>query len=242
MQGQLKSPLKWYGGKTPLLPKLLPLIPEHHTYVEVFAGSAALFFAKDISRVEVINDLDSGSHNFFSVLQDEAKYEKLVRLLSLTPYSREAFELYRDTWRATPDDVHKAHRWFVTMRMSYCALGKNFSYSIKEASKGMAQSVSAYLSAIERLPEIHERLRGVQTENGDFREIIDRYDAPNTFFYLDPPYVHSTRKTTNDYAHEMTDDDHVDLVQMLLNIDGKAMLSGYVNSLYKPLESAGWKR
>lgn len=58
MSNYLKSPLKWYGGKTNFVSKLLPLIPEHLTYVEVFAGSAALFFAKPVSSLEVINDLD----------------------------------------------------------------------------------------------------------------------------------------------------------------------------------------
>ncbi len=242
MQGKLKSPLKRYGGKTPLLNKLLPLVPEHQTYVEVFAGSAALFFAKDVSPVEVINDLDSGIVNFFRVLRDDNKWQELVRLISLTPYSREEFFRFRDTWKETSDDVHKAHRWFITMRMSYSAVGQSFSYSIREGRKGMAQLVSAYLSAIDRLPEIHERLQTVQVDHEDFRTVIKRYDTPNTFFYLDPPYVHSTRKTTKDYCHEMTDQDHGDLVELLLGLEGKFMLSGYANPIYKPLEKAGWER
>jgi len=208
----------------------------------VFAGSAALFFAKEVSPVEVINDLDSGIVNFFRVLRDENKWQELVRLISLTPYSREEFFRFRDTWKETSDDVHKAHRWFITMRMSYSAVGKSFSYAIKETSKGMAQPVSAYLSAIDRLPEIHERLKTVQLDHEDFRKLIKRYDTPNTFFYLDPPYVHSTRKTTKDYDHEMTDVDHGELVEVLLGMKGNAMLSGYANPIYKPLEKAGWER
>ncbi len=242
MQGQLKSPLKWYGGKAKLVTKLLPLIPEHKTYVEVFAGSAALFFGKPVSDIEVINDLDSGIVNFFSVVRDEEKFEKLVRLLSLTPYSHEEFKLYRDTWQETPDDVHRAQRWFVTVRMSHSASGKNFSRSITEGTNGAGNSVRAYLSAIDRLPEIHERLKGVQIEHEDFRKVIQRYDNPGTLFYLDPPYVHSTLKTTKDYNHEMTDQDHEELVELLLGLDGKFMLSGYSNAIYAPLEKAGWKR
>jgi len=243
MPRKLTSPLKYYGGKGFLLNKLLPMIPEHKTYVEVFAGSAKLFFAKPVSQIEVINDLDLGVTNFYQVVQDENKFQKLFNLLSLTPYSRGEFFRCRDTWKDAPDDVHRAHRWFITMRMSYAAAGKSFSFSKTSTSRGMAQCVSAYLSAVNRLPEIHERLRGrVQFDQGDFRKIIKRYDASDTFFYLDPPYVHSTRKTTNDYAHEMADQDHKDLVQILLEIKGKAILSGYANPIYSPLEDAGWER
>jgi DNA adenine methylase len=242
MSKKLKSPIKRYGGKSKLLPQLLPLIPEHQTYVEVFAGSAALFFAKPVSPIEVINDLDSGIVTFFTVLRDEAKCEQLVRLLSLTPYSREMFEEYRDTWHAAPDDVHRAQRWFVRMRMSYSGQGRNFSYSKTDGRNGMGTPVRAYLSAIDRLPELHERLRGVQIEHEDFRNLIKRYDTPETFFYLDPPYVHATRKTTKDYEHEMTDTDHEELVHLLLSLSGKGVLSGYANPLYEPLERAGWTR
>ena len=81
----------------------------------------------------------------------------------------------------------------------------------------------------------------VQIEHDDFRKIIERYDTPETFFYLDPPYVHSTRKQ-GEYRYEMTDEDHCQLVDMLLSIKGKAMLSGYQNEIYKKLEKYGWKR
>ncbi len=239
---KVKSPLKRYGGKTKLVPRLLPFIPDHHTYVEAFFGCGALFFAKPVSGVEVINDLDSGIMNFFTVLQDEDKFKRLVRLLSLTPYSREQFELFRHTWWDSPEEVIRAQRFFVKVRMSHSASGKNFSYSVREGRNGIGNPVHAYLSAIQRLPEVHKRLRGVQTEHLDFRQIVNRYDTPDTFFYLDPPYVHSTRKTTNDYEHEMSDLDHAELVELLLRLKGKAMLSGYENSIYESLETAGWKR
>ena len=138
---KLNSPLKRYGGKTKLAPKLLPFIPNHHTYVEAFFGCGALFFAKPVSHLEVINDLDSGIVNFFRVLQDEEKYERLIRLLNLTPYSRKEFELYRDTWRDSPDEVIRAQRFFVKVRMSHSASGKNFSYSVREGRNGIGNPV-----------------------------------------------------------------------------------------------------
>jgi DNA adenine methylase len=242
MPKKLKSPLRRYGGKGRMVATLLPFIPNHKTYVEVFAGSAALFFEKPVSDIEVVNDLDSGLVNFFKVVRDEEKLQRLAKLLELTPYSLEQFELYRDTWRQAVDDVHKAHRWFITVRMSFGAIGKYFSRSITEGTEGVGKCVRSYLSAIDRLPDIHKRLRGVQIDHADFREILTRYDRANTFFYLDPPYVHSTRKTTKDYDHEMSDDDHADLVELLLRAKGKVMLSAYANPIYEPLEKSGWER
>lgn len=127
------------------------------------------------------------------------------------------------------------------MRQSFAAIGKSFGFASTTGSNGAGSTVAGYLGAIERLPEIHERLRRAQIENRDFRDLIATYDRPSTFFYLDPPYVMSTRKNKA-YNHEMTDRDHQDLVEALLGLQGKAMLSGYANPLYKPLEEAGWQR
>ncbi len=194
MANQLKSPLKWYGGKTKLSKKLLPLVPQHQTYVEVFGGSAALFFAKEVSPLEVINDLHSGLVNFYRVLRDSEKFRKFEYLVNLTPYSREEFSFCKATWRDCTDDVERSYRWFVVIRQSYGAIGGAFGASIADGRNGASSAVGGYLAAIERLPEIHKRLRGVQIENIDYRQLIEKYDRPGTFFYLDPPYVLSTRK------------------------------------------------
>ena len=241
MAKKLKSPLKWYGGKTKLVKKLLPLVPKHQTYVEVFGGSAALFFAKEVSPLEVINDLHSGLVNFYRVLRDPEKFAKFDYLVNLTPFSREEFSFCKDSWRSCEDDVEKAYQWFVVMRQSFGAIGAAFGNSVTQGNKGMASAVTGFLGAIERLPEIHQRLRGVQIEELDFRKLIKKYDRSGTFFYLDRPYVMSTRRAKA-YEHEMSDEDHEELVDLLLGIDGKAILSGYANPIYAPLERAGWKR
>lgn len=243
MGKSLRSPLKWYGGKQRLVKKLIPLIPEHQTYVEAFAGGAALFFAKPASPVEVINDIDSGIVNFFRVLRDPEKFERFRLMITLSPYSREEHELCRTSWQDRRDDVERARRWFVTARQSFGGVfGGNFSASVAQSRRGMAQNVSGYLSAVDRLPQISQRLLTVQLEHLDFRDIIRKYDRTETFFYLDPPYVHSTRTSTGNYVYEMTDQDHEELVELLLTIKGKALLSGYANPIYERLETAGWKR
>jgi DNA adenine methylase len=222
--------------------KLLPFVPDHQTYVEVFAGGAALFFAKDTSPIEVINDLDSGIVNFYRVLRDPGKFKRFRFLVSLTPFSREEHAHCKATWADYEDEVERAHRWFVVNRMCYGGVfDSGFGKSVTAGRNGMATNVASYLSTIDRLPQIAARLLHVQIENQDFREIIEGYDRPRTFFYLDPPYALSTRKGKA-YRHEMTDADHAELVELLLSIKGKAVLSGYDNPLYKPLESAGWTR
>lgn len=243
MSKKSRGPLRWYGGKCELAPKLVPLIPEHQTYVEVFAGGAALFFEKPISPIEVINDLDSALVNFYRVLRDEKKFERFKRLARFMPYSREEHRFCLKTWEHCDDEVERAARWFVAVRQSFGGiLGSGWSVEKSRSSKGMASTVSKWLSAIDRLLEVFERLQGVEIENLDFREVIRRFDRRECFFYLDPPYVPATRKAKQVYRCEMTTKDHEELVALLLTIKGKAMLSGYDHPLYGALECAGWKK
>jgi len=239
-----RGPIGWFGGKGNAINKILPLFPQHHTYVEPFGGGAALLWAKDPSPVEVYNDIDSGLVNLFRVLRDEEKFARFQRLVIMTPYSREENEICYRTWESLDDDVERAHGFFVAIRQSFSMrLGAGWAMSVTATSKGksMALASAQWLSAIERLPEVHERLRGVQIEHADFRQVLKTYDTPRTLFYCDPPYVHETRRAGG-YRYELSDQDHKDLVAKLLEIQGMAILSGYQNSIYQPLEDAGWQR
>jgi len=243
LKGKVGGPLAWYGGKCKLVKELIPLMPDHKTYVEVFAGGAALFWAKERSRIEILNDLNSGLVNFYRVLSDKEKFEEFQFRVELMPYSREEYLRCRATWNDAEDDVERAVQWFVVARQCFSGVwGGGWAFERTEGRGGISKSVARYLSAIDRLPEVYKRIRGVQVENKDFRYIIKTYDSPNTFFYLDPPYVTGTRKSKKVYVHEMTDDDHEDMVELLLRMKGKAMLSGYESAIYGPLECQGWKR
>lgn len=239
---KLRSPICWFGGKGRMTDKLMPLLPPHRIYVEPFGGGASLLFAKEPSPVEVYNDLDSGLVNFFRILRDPHRCIKLALLAMLTPYSREDYERYRRSWDATGDDVERAYQWFCIARQSMSGrFGKGWSFSVSGSTRGMAQTNSSWLTAIDDLIKIHARLILVQIEHNDFRRVIATYDSTETLFYLDPPYVSGTRRGGK-YAHEMTDEDHADLVKILLQCQGKVLLSGYRNDIYKPLEKAGWRR
>jgi DNA adenine methylase len=236
----MRSPIRYFGGKGNMVKKLLKLIPPHRIYVEVFGGGASLLFAKEPSPVEVYNDINSDLVNFFRVLRDPEKFEQFYRKAVLTPYSREEYCFCRETFRECQDDIERAYRFFVVARMSFSG-HHGWSFTVTQSCRGMVGSVSRWLSCLDSLPDIHARLMRVQIEHDDFRKIIPRYDTPGTFFYLDPPYVPDTRRSGR-YTYEMTLDDYRELVEMLLALKGKAMLSGYKHEVYEPLERAGWQR
>ena len=242
-QKKVKSPVAWLGGKSRMVNKLIPMIPEHKTYVEPFGGGGSMLLAKLPSKIEVYNDLDSGIVNFFRVLRNKVSFSELQRLVSLTPYSREEYHECNESWNTSEDFIDMAHKWFVVARMSFSGMfGQSFGYSRTSSSRGMAQCVSAYLGAIERLPEICERLLRVLIENKDALKLIEQFDSESTFFYLDPPYVLSTRNPSAGYRHEMTDEQHLKLIELVQKLKGKVMISGYVNELYETLEQKGWQR
>jgi DNA adenine methylase len=232
------APLNYPGGKYWLAAKIIPLIPPHTTYVEVFGGAAHLLFRKSPSRVEVYNDINGDIVNFFRVLRDPEKSKRLQELLCLTPYSREEWIFCRDSLNdAGIDDVERARRFFVKIRQSFNGKGETWGYDVR-GNRGITRN-QAFYKIINCFPEFHERIRNIQVENDDFEKVIRRYDTPDTFFFCDPPYIGNRVGTE---FLEMPVEDHERLVEVLLSIEGKAMLCGYENEIYKVLERRGWKK
>ena len=238
----MRAPIKYFGGKGHLVKKLVPLIPPHKYYCEVFGGSGALLFAKPPSSLETYNDLDGNLVNLFLVLQNKRQFKQFLRLVQLTPYSREIYKMFVKQLPCETNPIRKAHKYWFLAATSFGGMieRKSIGMVVTSSKRGMAQTCSAFLSRIALLPEIHKRIIKVQIEHQDFRDLIPMYDTPDTFFYVDPPYIASTRKAGG-YAHEMTDSDHTDLVNILLNIKGQAILSGYKSALYQPLVDANWQ-
>ena len=232
-------PLIWLGGKYYMTSKILPLIPDHDVYCEVFGGAAQMLFAKphSWSNLEVYNDINSDLVNFFRILQDDEKFEQFHRLATLSLHSRELFIEYRETWKQQTDIVKRVHQWYVVLRQSYSAIigGRTPAWGYTKGSKSPAK---LFKKKTDGLIEIVDRWRDVQVEKLDWREAIQKYDGKNTFFYLDPPYVTEARIDCK-YDHEMNDKDHEELVDMLLNVKAKVILSGYDNQIYNRL---GWDK
>lgn len=221
--------------------KLLPLMPAHEQYCEPFFGGGSVFFAKAPCEHETINDADGGVTGFFRVLRDRG--EEFVARCQLTEYGEALWRDCRETWREEPDELLRAWKWFVVARQSFSGrFGESQSHTRTLSRRGMAGKCSSWLSCIEHLPDVVERLKHTQILTGDALRALRCTDTPDCLAYLDPPYVHGTR-SAGGYAHEMDDAAHAELVAYLLTEwTGKAILSGYAHPLYAPLDAAGWHR
>lgn len=247
---QRMTAFAWYGGKSSHLSWLLPLLPPCLHFIDLFGGSAAVLLNRDPSPIETYNDLDSEVVSFFRTLREQPT--ELVRLLLLTPYSREerAEALLSIVEQRTPGmtPVERARRFFVTARQSrsgvrYSKAHVNSWKVARDAiNRGMGEANSQWESGIDGLATVASRLRSVQIENYSALKVIDLYDSPGTLFYCDPPYAHESRSEhVREYAHEMTTDDHRKLATALHGIKGRAALSGYPSPLYDELY-ADWHR
>ena len=234
----------WYGGKFSHLDFILPNIPsDAQHFCEVFGGSAAVLINRPPAPVETYNDIDSELVNFFTTLRDDAT--ELMRAISLTPFSRE--ELARACeYMPGLSERERARRFFVRARQTRTGLAQRSSegrwaHCVLTSRAGMAGAVSRWLGSVDGLAGITLRLQRVQIENAPAIDVIRRYDTADTVFYLDPPYVHSARGDTAAYGNEMSDDEHIELAEVLASIRGRAVLSGYRTPLYDRLFE-DWRR
>lgn len=230
----MDSPLKWPGGKHYLADKIISLMPKHIHYVEPYFGGGSVLFAKNPEGVsEVANDINGELTNFWDTLKDPESFKQFQLLCNLTPFSEVE-------WNRAKTSGERTLRFFIRCRQSMAGRMKSFApLSKTRVRRGMNEQVSAWLSCIDGLSEVHERLQRVVILNHSATYVIQKQDGPGTLFYLDPPYLHETRKSTDDYEFEMSERQHKQLLDILKSIRGKFMLSGYRSSLY---DSYGWNR
>lgn len=220
----------WYGGKYSHLDWLLPLLPRTQHFCEPFGGSAAILINRAPSPVETYNDLDGGVVNFFRVLREQK--EELIEKIGLTPFAKEEYQIALDYLDPTATPLERARRFYVCARQTRTGLAQKgsvgrWAHCVLTSRAGMAGAVSRWLGSVEDLPEIAQRLLRVQIEHAPALEVIKRYDTEETLFYCDPPYPHGSRGDKNAYAHEMTDNQHRELAEVLKNVKGKVALSSY---------------
>jgi DNA adenine methylase len=239
MSNYFKSPISWYGGKYYMAKDIIGLFPEHKLYVEGFGGAGHVLFRKYPSNMEVYNDIHSGLYLLFKYLREGNK--DLIRHIQLTPYSREEFLNSKD-WYKEVDELEKVRKFYVRTMQSVNNNG-GWSYSKSHSRRGMCANVSRWLGNVEdNLVNIVERLREVCIENLDITDLLVKYDSPDTLFYLDPPYVQETRRQKISYDHEMSLDMYEQLVNKLLRIKGKVVLSGYEHKVFSKLLDSGWSK
>lgn len=229
----------WFGGKAVLAPRIVELLPVHDAYVEPFGGAANVMLTKRPSRLDVYNDVDEGLVGFFRVLRERP--DELAAVLELTPYSRREFEIARGTWRSTEDELERVRRWFVWTWQRYAGDQERSSWGSDVLGRRNGSRSATWARRIGDLREWAGRWAHVQVECADWRVVLDRYDAPTACFYLDPPYLPETR-LGGGYAHELTREDHEELVERVRGLAGAVVLSGYDSALYRQLEDDGFER
>lgn len=226
-----------------MIKNLLPYIPAHHTYAEVCGGTAALLLAKRPAPVEVYNDVNAGLVNFYRVVRHRQKSFELQDMLKATPYSRREWLDAKALYKTAPGDVERAYYFFIVARQSFGGkFGDTWGYNVEKSSRGMASCVSSWHTCIGRIQDVRERLWRVQFEEDDFSNVIRRYDTSRTFFYIDPPYNIDVRDGGAFFEHELDKAGHIRLVESVIRIKGKALISGYHNELYAPLCEGKWRR
>lgn len=230
--------LRWHGGKWRLAPWIIDQMPAHEAYVEPFGGGASVLLRKPRSRLEIYNDLDGEVVNLFSVLR--SRPADLAEAVALTPFARAEFDL---AYQMAADQVERARRMLIRSHMGF---GSN---AVNRRSGFRASGLRAGVLPVHNwsdLPSVirtvAERVRGVVIENRPAVDVMAANDGPGVLHYVDPPYVIGTRGDAGaDYAHEMSDADHVVLLEALVGLRGRVILSGYAHPLYDDA-LAGWTR
>lgn len=240
--------LRYFGGKFRLAPWIISHFPKHECYIEPFGGGANVLLRKARASVEIYNDLDQDVVNLFRALRTPQQSAELIRLLSLTPFSREEFEA---AYLTTDEPVERARRLIVRSFMGHSSAGSRIDRTTGFRAVNMAANADparSWVTFPAALAEAVERLAGVSIENLPAADLIAHRDRADVLFYVDPPYVHSTRSAkqtrnapSHGYVHEMSDADHVALLDQLKAVAGMVVLSGYDSDLYdKALD--GWTR
>lgn len=245
-----KSPLKYHGGKSYLARKIIDLLPKRdetftHFHESCFGGGAVTFALDPEGLSETVNDLDGELINFWRVLAHSDLFMGFYNTICMTPFSDSVFD--SSLLSVRDNEYHKYMKaccFFIRNRQSRQGLGKDYATPTRRTRKGMNENVSAWLSAINGLPEVHERLQRIEIRNMNVFEFIKKYDHKKAVFYIDPPYLHSTRSTGGgEYQFEMTFEDHGRLLAVLGSVEGRFLLSGYPSDVYDEASDAfGWNR
>lgn len=230
----MKTPITYYGGKQSMLKYIMPLIPEHETYTESFCGGCAVFFAKEPAKSEVINDLNKGLTNFYTVVQRE--YPRLVKEIKSTLHSRDL--------HAHASHINKFPQFFTPIQWAWAiwtlshlsfASKINGSFGYDRCGKTRKAIINSRDNFTEHLCL---RLQNATIENDNALNIITRFDTEKAFHFVDPPYVNSD---CGHYSGTFTESNLDNLLVLLSGIKGKFMLTMYPhNSIEMAATKFGW--
>lgn len=238
----LRPLVKYHGGKGRLHQWIISQFPPtHNTYLELFGGACSVLLNKPQSPIEIYNELEPMMFNLMNVLK--TNFSEFYPLVSEVPYTKQTFLDYKVRWLSGKftSDVEKAAVFYIVKRMSRGGLCERFSWSDRVYSTGPAE-VHCWNTALKNLTGVHKRLQNVTISHKDGLDIIPKYvNDPETFMYLDPPYLTSTRVLKKAYDFEWTIKDHYKLATLLFNAQARVMVSGYESEEYSQW-FAGWTK
>ncbi len=216
----LKAPFRAIGAKDESVKFLLEHLPKSKVYCEPYGGSGVVLLNKSRCETEVFNDAYSGVTDFYKCLRDPEKLVALVARLELTVHSREEFKECLETWENIEDSVERAARWYYMIEASRIHRGAKF----RDRLPGEINAKLPHFAAA------HERFQGVIIENLEGFKCIQKYDSPDTVFYLDPPYVGARASLYNN------DCDQYRLMDVISKLKGFVAVSSYHCTLYDSIE------
>lgn len=208
----MNSPIKWLGGKSKLRDEVIQCMPIHERYIEVFGGALWVFFGKQPSNVEVVNDVHSELVNFYRIIKKHP--DCFIKEAQEPLYSREIYETFRKNDIAYLTEIERAARFFYMINIAFGAKW-NGVFGISKDSK--ASNVIHDMSMIR---EVNDRFRNTYIEHLSFVELIPKWDSDGAFFFCDPPYI-----DTAQYFNAFSMTDHKKLANILREIDGKFMVT-----------------
>lgn len=241
---ELKTPLIYRGGKSAISSWVISYFPPHYRFVDVFGGGAAISIAKNPSGIDIYNDIGDVAR-FFEVLRDYG--DEVYSFLTFYPFGRYTFKsaiTHRELMYKTI-----AHSWnikeyeepnrFYKVRWAafyYISVLQSFRHEEGDTSWIISKDINLaehFANHVDDFPRIIDRLRRVVIEHMDFRSLIEMYDGKDTLFYCDPPYLPDTWTSGHgSYEHEMSEEQHRQLLCMIQACDAQVVVSGYPSDLY----------
>lgn len=234
----MNAVMKYPGAKWSIASWIISKFPQHHSYLEPFFGSGAVLFTKPRSNIETVNDLDGEVVNLFRWIREDP--ERLANEIQWTPYARDVYEQAFTGMKTENDSFRRAVNYYTYMMMGYGfrTNGNKTGWKIDIQGREKSYAANMWCSAPDKILQATERLRGVQIENRPAVKLIERFNFPNVLVYADPPYLMETRYGEQ-YRKEMTEQDHLELLECLLKHKGPVLLSGYRSALYDEMLN-GW--